>query len=286
MSWLAPAYPMFSTSVGPVLRELDGTFPDLPPVMLVGAVARDGLHRAGGHTTPLRRTSDLDLALAVNGWEHFQALTARLRPIRGAHSSIRYDVGGHPVDLVPFGGPVERPDGVVTPARRGHTMSVFGFQDVYHGAHQVPLGGGLEFRVPTIPGYLLLKLKAWADRSAAQEYRDGEDLAVAAYWYQNDDELLDARLFGGGDEGLALLERSDFDVPEAAVRLLISDAIALLSAPRRLELAKVWASVDDELLARYLANPLLPGWPKGGDPQLSAWTLAIREQLTGEAVDR
>lgn len=164
--------------------------------MLVGAVARHALHVAHGHTYPLRRTDDLDLALAVRGWDAFETLTSRLRPVRSSTSTIRYEIAGHRVDLVPFGKLVEQPDGVVTPVRRGEAMSVFGFQDVYAAAHEIVLAGGLRARVPTVPGYAALKLKAWADRSAAHEYKDAADLAVAMHWYQ-DDPAVDARVWSG-----------------------------------------------------------------------------------------
>ena len=271
--------------VGPVVAELCDLEPDLPPVMVVGAVCRDALHAAAGHTHQLRTTDDLDIAVAVSGWDHFNTLTAKLNAVTGANSTIRYRVASHTVDIVPFGDPVESPDGVVSPSRRREPMSVFGFQDVWQTAYEVEVSAPQPVRLPTVAGYTVLKLKAWADRSAHNEHKDGGDLAIAMYWYQEDSELLEQRIWGGGDAGIGLLSESDFSLPEAAVRLLIGDARALLSPSRQDELAAVWRDlVADDSLADHLHNALLPGWPPRGDKRLADYTRAIRQTLTADRV--
>ncbi len=70
---------MLEGVVAPVLRDLTNIYPDLPPVMVVGAVCRDALHMSAGHEHPLRRTDDLDIGLAIGSWDHFHNLTGRLR---------------------------------------------------------------------------------------------------------------------------------------------------------------------------------------------------------------
>ena len=230
---VARAHGMLEHVVAPVVEVLADLSPGLPDVLVVGAVCRDALHIAAGHDpSQLRITDDLDIALAVDGWDHYEALTARLEAVAGAGSAIRYRVAGHVVDIVPFGDAVESPDGVVTPTRRDTSMSVFGFQDVYSSAYQVLWGGSVTLRVPTIPGYTLLKLKAWADRAVAHQYKDAPDIATAMYWYQEDDDLINARLWESS-RGHELLGEVEFDVPEAAVRLLVSDARALLTGDRQ-----------------------------------------------------
>lgn len=279
MSDAATAHLVLKHTVGPVVTALADLSPGLPDVMVVGATCRDFLHAAAGHdSSRLRATDDLDIAIAVSGWDHFHAITSELKEITGKNSTIRYRIAGVIVDIVPFGDPVESPDGVVTPSKRaGSPMSVFGFQDVWSAAEQVEVDGPTTVRMPTVPGYTILKLKAWADRSAWGQYKDGNDLATAIYWYQQDERVED-RLYAT-DVGTELLIASDMDVSLAAVRLLISDARALLSPERQLELATVWESVDDGLLAEYLANPTLEGWPRTGDERLSAWTRAVRDSL-------
>jgi predicted nucleotidyltransferase len=277
---LALAQRLLEVAVGPVVTELCNLEPELPPVMVVGAACRDALHAAAGHAHPLRRTDDLDIAVAVNGWDHFNTLTAQLAAVAGASSTIRYRVAGHTVDIVPFGEPVESPDGIVSPSRRGEAMSVFGFQDVWQSAYEVEVSAPRPVRVPTVAGYTVLKLKAWADRSAHDEHKDGGDLAIAMHWYQEDDELLAQRIWGGDDAGITLLSESDFSLPEAAVRLLIGDARAVLSPARQEELTTVWRDlVADDRLAEHLHNGLLPGWPPRGDKRLTDYARAVRQTL-------
>lgn len=271
---------MLEHVVAPVVEVLAELSPGLPDVLVVGAVCRDALHLAAGHDPSLLRiTDDLDIALAVDGWDHYETITARLEPMTGAGSAIRYRIAGHPVDIVPFGDPVESPDGVVTSTRRDVSMSVFGFQDVWASAYQVQLNGTITIRVPTAPGYTLLKLKAWADRAVVHQYKDAPDLATAMYWYQEDVDLIDARLWDS-PTGLELLSEVEFDVPEAAVRLLVADARAVLAGDRQEELATVWRSVvSDDALADNLANSSLRGWPGRGDARLSAYARAVRRGI-------
>lgn len=98
-------------AVAPVVEELQRTGADIADLMLLGAVCRDVLHQAAGHRSTLRRTGDLDLAIAVSSWESYDAITSGLMRVRNG-TNIRFLVAGTPVDLVPFG-EVESPDGRV-----------------------------------------------------------------------------------------------------------------------------------------------------------------------------
>lgn len=276
---IAKARDLLDHTVAPVVAALVELDPDMPDVMVVGAICRDALHTAAGRDpTLLRATDDLDLAVAVSGWGHFDTITGALEEAPGADTTIRYRIAGDHVDIVPFGEPVESPDGVVTPSRRAaDPMSVFGFQDVWASAHRVQLDGGPTVRVPTVAGYTLLKLKAWADRSAYGEYKDANDLATAMSWYQEDQDVVD-ELFRT-PEGNDLLIQTEFDVPEAAVLLLVSQARMLLTEERRAALSKVWQDIEDDVLGEQLINPALQGWPRRGDDRLSAYARAIRTVL-------
>lgn len=270
---------MLDQIVGPVVAALSVASPDLPELMVVGAVCRDFLHRAAGHDpSRLRRTDDLDIAVAVSGWDHYERLVGALQEV-GRSSRIRYRVAGVTVDLVPFGEPIESPDGVVAPARRSRDpMSVFGFQDVWATARLIRLAGtGPTVRMPTVPGYTALKLRAWADRSSSGQLKDAGDLATAVSWYRHDTERVD--WLYASPAGNDLLVLSEMDVSEAMVRLLVQDALAVLAPERRRELSAVWASVDDRLLADSLAHPSLPGWPRRDDGRLSRYVRAIRSTL-------
>jgi predicted nucleotidyltransferase len=97
--------------IAPVVDVLAAAGADPERLMLLGAVCRDVLHQAGGHDEQLRRTGDLDLAVAVDGQDAYTALTAHLTQIPGS-TSIRFSVAGQTLDLVPFG-EIEYPDGHV-----------------------------------------------------------------------------------------------------------------------------------------------------------------------------
>lgn len=274
--------------VATTLHELTSVYPDLPQIMVVGAICRDTLHHANGHDSTLRRTDDLDVALAVDDWNHYRALTNRLDPAPGSTSGIRFLVAGMPVDLMPFGEKVEIPDGEVRPAPRQDPMSVFGFQDVWDAASVIDIAGARTVRLPTVAGYTLLKLRAWLDRVEHPNYKDGPDLAAAMYWCvdpKNEGTFSTShrdRLYGT-DDGLTHLEATGFDEATAAVRLLATDAVYLLSPHRRAELRRGWESgPEDAVLAGNLANDQLPGWPRRGE-ELLRYTAAVRQALTEQS---
>jgi len=276
---IARAQDMLDAVVEPVASVLAEIDSSMPEPMIVGSVCRDALDLAAGNDpSRLRKTDDLDIAVAVSGWGHFETLTGSLEKVKGTSSTIRYRVGGLPVDIVPFGPPVESPDGVVTPARRlEDPMSVFGFQDVWAAAYSVQLAGPLTVRIPTIPGYTVLKLKAWADRSVLGERKDASDLATAMHWYQQDEEI-ENRLYEAGFDHLIAAEH---DPREAAVRLLVAEARELLTSERQSELTAVWENLDDDVLVDSLVNSALKGWPPRGDERLAKYVAAVGATLAG-----
>jgi predicted nucleotidyltransferase len=267
-------------AVTPAITELRQAGVEPAHVMLVGAVCRDVLHQAAGHTTTLRATGDLDLALAIDGWDRYKQITSQFEKIQTG-TRIRYLVAGVPVDLVPFGD-LENPDGTVEAPGANRPMNVLGYQDVWAAAAPVTLPTGAAIWVPTIPGFTLRKLAAWADRSKVGEYKDGSDLACAMFWYQNMDDI-DALLYQEGP-GLQLLERTEFDTPRACVLLLVGDTLSVLAPHRRQELRALWnpTGTHEDLLATYLINPKLEGWPR--DDRLLGYADAVREALLADPV--
>lgn len=250
--------------------------------MVIGAVCRDALHAGLGYTTPLRATGDLDIGLAVGSLAEYEALAARLEPVAST-SGIRFLVAGSLVDLVPFGTSVKAPDGVVAPHRHDGTMSVFGFQDVYDAAATVTLAQG-SVRLPSVSGYALLKLKAWADRSPDGQYKDATDLACAMYWYLDRDvnDLAKSvwnRLWDT-EPGRAHYEAAEHEAGEATVRLLVDDALAPLPSHRRDELRSAWDRVDHARFAANLVNDMLTGWPRRRDERLARYARAVRAVIS------
>lgn len=96
---------------------------------------------------PLRATNDVDVALAVDGWEAFGAVTAAFEPVPGAEQ--RFLVAGVPVDVVPFGG-VETGDGAIS-WPDGHVMTVLGFAEALATAEDVVLPAASRRRSRTSP---------------------------------------------------------------------------------------------------------------------------------------
>lgn len=272
-------------AAGIVLEELHALVSYVPSVMVVGAVCRDALHAALGMTEQLSATGDLDLALGVEGWEPYETLTAKLDRITGSGSRIRYRVAGTVVDLVPFGD-VEQPAGEVRLPDRGDELSVFGFQEVFASAEPIALASGAIVRLPTPAGFTALKLKAWVDRRAYHESKDGKDLATAMSWYQRAPAILD-RLYEPADSDRAargVLEAVDFDPELGAVMLLIRDAMTAIGPTRHEELRELWQTVDDDLLSTDLqtrrARPRARR-QDGTDPRV----MAIRAVISGPSLD-
>lgn len=268
-----------SNEVGAIVRELDRAIGPGVEVMVVGAVCRDALHLEHGLATPLRATDDVDLALVCHAPGARSVLDLGLDRVSGSGGEVRFHIAGRLVDLVPFGPGVEAPDGVVTVGASGR-LSVFGFQDVLRSSRIVDLRGGGSVRLPTVAGYVLLKLKAWVDRSAWHAYKDASDLMVAMHWYAEAKTMTD-RLYES-DVGLALFAAADYDEPLAAAGLAVDDALRLLTPERRAELAELWPAEADDiaLLARYLKNESLPGWWGSADAQAVARRRNVAELVT------
>lgn len=235
-----------------IVVEKLATTVDLDPdrVLIVGAACRDLLHAAFGHAFALRATTDTDVGIAVSDWTVSERIDARFRRI--GSNGIRYRIGGLPVDIMPFGG-VEDPDGVSRPAARGENLVVFGFRDVHERAIRLTLPNGMTVRLPQPAGYTALKMRSWIDRSAYGEYRDANDLALAAFWYQESGEIRD-RLFDT-DAGFELLTEVGIDVDLAATRLLAFDAADQLTPRDRADLSHRWVEQSLDLLARYFTLP-------------------------------
>ena len=241
-----------------VVRTAQEHAPDLSPdsVMLVGAWCRDVIHASLGHDFETSATRDIDLALALSGWETFELLAAAFP--RVGDTGLRYEIAGHRVDLLPFG-ELEHPIGTVAPPTRDDPISVWAFDEVYQASLPLGISPTDVVRLPTIPGYTATKLAAWLDRSAWQELKDANDLALAAYWYVESPDV-EARLYDT-TEGQQILLAEDVDVPRAATRLLGQDVTAVIGADRLAELSERWPG-DVDMLVTNFALTTGPRWPQ------------------------
>jgi predicted nucleotidyltransferase len=114
----------------------------------------------------------------------------------------------------------------------------------------------LVIPVASLPGLIILKLFAWADRK--HEKRDAPDILKILADYAgagNEDRLY-------ADE-LPLLEAAGFDVPIAGARLLGKDARHIASPETSASIAKMLA---DPNLQRELLNQLVQTSPRLDEP--------------------
>lgn len=236
--------------VGVVVADLvDVGFASDGGLMLIGAECRNIIHRALGHAGDLRSTTDVDFGFAVGSWEDYDRLTGTLT--RTGASDVRFAVGGHAVDLVPFG-TIEDPTGTVPASGRRDALDVFAFDGVFETAHLVPSGPN-RIRLPTPAGYTALKMKAWIDRSVRHEDRDARDLAVCLRWYQGIDDL-DDEIHGDDGRGERAMQIADFDLQAAAAALLGVDVSHIIGDERARALRDLWYRSDLRELARIVAG--------------------------------
>jgi predicted nucleotidyltransferase len=234
-----------------VVDQMLNQAPALDPdqVMLVGAWCRDTLHAALGHDFETRATRDVDIALALSGWDLYEQL-AEVFPA-ASDTGVAFRIAGMMVDLLPFG-ELEDPEGEVRPPRRDDTISVWAFTEIFNAALPLSLNPSLTIRCPTVPGYTAAKLAAWLDRSAWGEPKDANDLALSVHWYEESVAVQD-RLYESA-QGQEILIAEEADVPLAAARVLGVDVAALIGPERLAELLGRWPG-NIEMLVRNFVIP-------------------------------
>jgi len=216
-------------------------------IMVVGATARDILLQHHVGLTPERATADVDVAIAVSGWEDFDALTGPLdNPSKRSHE---FRVGDMTVDIIPFGG-VENADRTILWPDE-HRMNVLGFAEAMASAVHVALPLQIEVAVASLPAQSLLKLIAWRDRRFIGR-KDAVDLRTILLAYHRG-PYHDALY----DDHFDLLEKRDFVPDTAGAERIGSDAAALVGEADR-------AVVRDTLLLRDDLMGALAGDMGGG----------------------
>ena len=218
------------------VEELDPT-----GLMLIGAVARDVLHAAEGHTFITAATHDLDLALCLEDWRTFDAIRASF-PSAG-ETGIRLRIAGHVVDVIPFG-VVEDPEGVVHLPGRADGLGVWALEEVFRSSDVVG-GEDWSVRMPTVSGYAAAKVGAWLDRVAWHETKDASDLALSTFWYAESATVQD-RLYDL-DHDARVLVAEEVDVTRAAAHLLGRDIASTVGKVRVHEIRERWSASLEQL---------------------------------------
>lgn len=171
-----------------LLRQLNCTFSKIgSDFFVIGATARDIILRVLANTSARRKTKDLDIAIAVTGWDKYteicQALIADGLE-KSTHQAQRFYFGNYEVDIVPYGAVAKADDNIYWPPEETIAMSVKGFDEVLSEAITVSIDNEFEIRIASLHGLFLLKLNAWLDRNIGTN-KDAEDM-----WYIVDNYYL------------------------------------------------------------------------------------------------
>jgi len=256
-----------------VVRELSLRLPATERLMLIGAEARDIIHHLRGHTFSYVASSDVDIVVALGDWTQYTTLTAAYT--RLGDTQYRFRVSGYPVDIIPFGD-IEEPSGRLTHPQRNDEFDVFGMSAVHFAADQLSFGAGMDCLIPTPQGYASLKLKAWVDRSAWGEYKDGLDIGLALFWHLNDDA------FGAAlwDSDPAVVQECGFDI-DLACAMKLGMLIGSTLGPKDAAVLHEFLSDSSlELLARYLVPAYIPALQRLGEiPRRLELLRALRNGL-------
>ncbi len=164
-----------------ILNALIPTFNELEiNYFIVGAFARDAeLLAKGFDEPPSRKTRDLDLAVMLTNEEEFEQLKEKLTDIDGfeLHNTepikLIYN-DRYEVDLLPFGEIVNEKGIVELRAKRGFTLDMPGFSEVFNDVQSIETDQGFQLNVCPISGVVLLKLIAWNDRK--ERNKDIQDI--------------------------------------------------------------------------------------------------------------
>jgi len=229
------------------------------PYFLAGATARDLVLENIFGRAPGKLTRDLDFGFVLSDWKQFENLkaalmsTGRFEPDRAIQRVLYQHSAGISVrvDLIPFGG-VQEGSQISWPPDNDFVMNVAGFKEALESAIQVQVDSDRVVPVTSLPGLIILKLFAWADRKL--EKRDAPDILKILTDYAdagNEDRLY-------ADE-LPILEAAEFDVPIAGARLLGKDARHIASQETSASIAKILADPD---LKRELLNQLVQTSPR------------------------
>jgi predicted nucleotidyltransferase len=239
---------------------------------LAGATARDLVLENIFGRPPGKLTRDLDFGFALSDWKEFENLkaalisTGRFKPDRAIQRVLYQHSAGISigVDLIPFGG-VQDGSVISWPPNNDFVMNVAGFREALDSAIQVQVDTDLVIPVASLPGLIILKLFAWADRK--HEKRDAPDILKILADYAdagNEDRLY--------TDELPLLEAAGFDVPIAGARLLGKDARRIANQETVASIAKM---LEDPTLKRELLNQLVQASPRSDESFASHCTLLL-----------
>ena len=193
---------------------------------MIGATARDLVLHNVYNIQPSRKTSDLDIAIAITDWGQFDAIVELLpREVNFSKDKSQLQRFLYKdlfkIDIVPFGSIANESGFIYWQSAGERRMSVVGFRQMAEFALTVRIDDGLPIKVASLPGVFVLKLSAWKDRHL-ENNKDAYDMALLIGNYY---EIHIERI---AYEHFDILEDEDFDDFIAGGKLMIRDVKEML----------------------------------------------------------
>ena len=150
---------------------------------VVGACARDIAMKVLKVPASVRRTIDIDVAIALDNWEMFDKVSELLQQNnfeKDSYAKQKFYYKGedgtndYEVDVVPFG-PLANNEVIGWPPEGNPEMSVRCFEDVMKDADTIIVDENVRFCIASLSGQFLIKLDAWIDRHLTTD-KDARDM--------------------------------------------------------------------------------------------------------------
>ena len=227
-----------------LLRHLNHTFSRIGhEFFVIGATARDIILQVLANTSVRRKTRDLDIAIAVTGWDKYNEVCSALIEDgfeKATHQAQRFYFGDYEVDIVPYGAVAKADDNIYWPPEETIAMSVKGFDEVLKEAITVCVNNEFEIGIASLHGLFLLKLNAWLDRNIGTN-KDAEDM-----WY-----IVDNYYFANEERGVhpGVYELDDFDLTVGGAYWMAHDIADILGKDQLLyyrDILAKEASLEEE----------------------------------------
>lgn len=209
-----------------LLKELNTFFSNLNmDFYVIGATARDIILSNLHGLTPERKTADLDIAIAISGWELFNEVEKKLPQIDGFEKQKQKQKflykKFYEIDIVPFGDVAKEDSNIYWPPDETIAMSVIGFPEMADSTINIEIDGEFSIKIASLPGLFILKLVAWQDRNLMVS-KDAYDMALLLTNY------LDINMERAVENHYDLYETEEFDPVVASSQLIARDIHLLI----------------------------------------------------------
>ena len=238
-------------------------------ILLVGAFARELTFDRALGSRPYRATRDVDAGVEVASWEAYDSLATRLVMNTRFHrlepdglTFVHED--GTQLDLLPFGGILDRSGLLRWPRNPSRTLSLHGFEAADESAIVVHIGN-IVVRVAALPNLVGLKLIAYRDRSQRTSWGKTCDERWARprrhRWRRSSTPRSCARLITWRWD--ARSDRATSTVPSRDSRLFVLACSTRRTTRSPLQVDVGLGNVNIPN-AELVGFPVLPGGPRSG----------------------